>query len=124
MRSYMINTDGLKDAVVVKSVTSVLNNLVSKDRLNKISKYQEIDVDALKFEIKQLLENGEADNENDAAVTIIEEKYPCLYLYVCWSLGEKKRMSEYMQNCEVLGFGVKETFSKYVHGFFLPWLDI
>ena len=74
--------------------------------------------------MKQLIKNKEADNENDAAIKVIEDKYPSLYLYICWSFGEKKKMSEYMKSCEILCFGGEQTYSKYVHGYFMPWLDM
>ena len=47
MRCYMKATDGLRNTLVVMTITTVLNQLISKERLNKISKYQDIDADLL-----------------------------------------------------------------------------
>ena len=53
----MWETDGLKQILVVKTVSSVLWNAIAKGNLNKISQWQDVDTRALKEEISKAIEN-------------------------------------------------------------------
>ena len=120
----MWETDGLKQILVVKTVSSVLWNAIAKGNLNKISQWQDVDTRALKAEIIKVIENKEAEDEEEATVQVLEEQYPSLYLFICWRFGEKKKFAKYMQACDILGYGLEKTFSKYIQGYWMPWLNM
>ena len=49
--------------------------------------------------------------------------YPCLYIAILEHLQMVKEKQEYMDKCKQYEHGTPEDYGKYVHGYFIPWLN-
>ena len=48
--------------------------------------------------------------------------YPSLYIYILEHLEQRDKLKHYIEGCKDLLWDDLFKFSKYVHGYFLPWL--
>ena len=81
-----------------------------------VTKWQKVDLDQLEVEISGFKTKRETS-------TYLSQNYPCLYIFVLNSLDMNDRVHKYMQDCKSFESDSLK-YSIYVHGFFIPWLDL
>ena len=50
-------------------------------------------------------------------------EYPCLYIFILEILDKTTEKKKYMKECEQYEYGLSEDYSKFVHGFWIPWIE-
>ena len=50
-------------------------------------------------------------------------EYPCLYIFILEILDKLAEKKKYMKECEQYEYGLSEDYSKFVHGFWIPWIE-
>ena len=53
----------------------------------------------------------------------MRQSYPCLYIAVLEHQNKIQEKQEFMAECKKYENGAPLDYSKYVHGFLIPWLD-
>ena len=50
--------------------------------------------------------------------------FPCLCIHVMKKNGMKRELEKYMEDCKAKEDGEIGQYSLYVHGYWLPWLEM
>ena len=79
-------------------------------------KYQRVDLHTLDIELKKKSSLTER-------ISFLRLSYPRFYIAIMTLLKKEDLKRKFMQECKEHEFGETEDYSKYIHGYFLPWLD-
>ena len=60
--------------------------------------------------------------DDEQMTNFLEQNHQCLYVYLLKQRGKRDQLTNYMNKCKKYENDVKD-YGKYVHGYWMPWLE-
>ena len=73
--------------------------------------------------MQSILDDMRALKTDEERLSFLEQRYLCLFLFVLKGRGMKKALSLHMEKYKEMEHAHYFQYTRYVHGFWLPWLE-